>query len=121
WPTLLANWGPTDNVGLRCARLNARQATGKADAQWTSEAQARWRSTGRSLPDACDALFAALDAQGGLRADARWGRGGDGVDGRQPAVVRSAACGPPAAARALAETDPFLGRKPSASALTWRR
>ncbi len=43
WPTLLANWAPTDNVGLRCAQLNARQATGKADAQWTSDAQAIWR------------------------------------------------------------------------------
>ncbi|HBK46439.1 MAG TPA: lytic murein transglycosylase, partial [Xanthomonadaceae bacterium] len=43
WPTLLANWKPTDNAGLRCAELNARQATGKADAQWTRDAQALWR------------------------------------------------------------------------------
>lgn len=41
WPTLLAtNWTDTSNVGLRCAQLNARQATGKADAQWVTEAQA---------------------------------------------------------------------------------
>ncbi|WP_251276727.1 hypothetical protein, partial [Enterobacter hormaechei] len=24
WPTLLANWAPTDNAGLRCAQLTAR-------------------------------------------------------------------------------------------------
>ena len=51
WPTLLSAWKPTTNVALRCAELNARQAMGKADAQWTSDALAVWRSTGKSLPD----------------------------------------------------------------------
>ncbi|MEG8118040.1 lytic murein transglycosylase, partial [Xanthomonas hortorum pv. gardneri] len=38
WTTLLANWKSTDNLGLRCAQLTARQATGKADAQWSRDA-----------------------------------------------------------------------------------
>ena len=32
WPTLLANWRPSNDPGLQCAELNARLATGKADA-----------------------------------------------------------------------------------------
>ena len=47
WPTFRAAWKPTPNVALRCAELNARQAMGKADAQWTTDAQALWRSTGK--------------------------------------------------------------------------
>ncbi|RRU14836.1 lytic murein transglycosylase, partial [Stenotrophomonas sp. 278] len=90
WNTLLANWVPTDNVGLRCAQLNARQATGKADAQWVSDAQAIWKSTGKSLPDACDPVFAVLDAKGGLSAELRWARIDAAADEQQPAVMRSA-------------------------------
>lgn len=121
WPTLLANWAPTENVGLRCAQLNARQATGKADAQWVSEAQAIWRSTGKSLPDACDPVFAVLDAKGGLSAELRWERIDAAADAQQPAVMRSAARGLPAADLALANTYAAFVDKPNASALNWPR
>lgn len=121
WPTLLANWAPTENVGLRCAQLNARQATGKADAQWVSEAQAIWRSTGKSLPDACDPVFAALDAKGGMSAELRWERIDAAADAQEPAVMRSAARGLPAADLALANTYAAFVDKPNASALNWPR
>lgn len=121
WPTLLANWAPTDNVGLRCAQLNARQATGKADAQWVSDAQALWRSTGKSLPDACDPVFAVLDAKGGLSAELRWARIDAAADAQQPAVMRSAARGLPAADLALANTYAAFVDTPNASALNWPR
>jgi soluble lytic murein transglycosylase len=121
WPTLLANWAPTDNVGLRCAQLNARQATGKADAQWVNDAQAIWRSTGKSLPDACDPVFAVLDAKGGLSAELRWARIDAAADAQQPAVMRSAARGLPAADLALANTYAAFVDKPNASALNWPR
>ena len=121
WPTLLANWAPTENVGLRCAQLNARQATGKADAQWVSEAQAIWRSTGKSLPDACDPVFAVLDAKGGLSAELRWERIDAAADAQEPAVMRSAARGLPAADLALANTYAAFVDKPNASALNWPR
>ncbi len=57
WPALLAAWKPAlgKNSALRCAELQARQALGRADAQWISDAQALWRSSGKSLPDGCDA------------------------------------------------------------------
>jgi len=121
WPTLLANWAPTENVGLRCAQLNARQATGKADAQWVSEAQAIWRSTGKSLPDACDPVFAVLDAKGGLSAELRWERIDAAADAQEPAVMRSAARGLPAADLTLANTYAAFVDKPNASALNWPR
>lgn len=121
WPTLLANWAPAENVGLRCAQLNARQATGKADAQWVSEAQAIWRSTGKSLPDACDPVFAVLDAKGGMSAELRWERIDAAADAQEPAVMRSAARGLPAADLALANTYAAFVDKPNASALNWPR
>ncbi len=121
WPTLLANWVPTDNVGLRCAQLTARQATGKQDAQWTTEAQQLWRSSGKSLPDACDAVFAALQAQGGLSDALRWERIDAAADEGQPTVMRAAARGLPAAELALANDYAAFVDSPSAKALNWPR
>ena len=117
WPTLLANWAPTDNLGLRCAQLTARQATGKVDPQWISEAQDLWRKNGKSLPDACDAVFAVLQAQGGMSDALRWERVDAAADAQQPAVMRSAARGLPAADLTLANTYAAFVDKPNASAL----
>ncbi len=65
WPSFRAAWSSTiKSTALRCAELNARQALGIIDAAWTADAQALWRSTGRSLPDACDAPMAVLAAKG---------------------------------------------------------
>ncbi|KAF1014804.1 MAG: Soluble lytic murein transglycosylase [Stenotrophomonas maltophilia] len=121
WPALLANWVPTDNVGLRCAQLTARQATGKADAQWTSDAQELWRRNGKSLPDSCDAVFAVLQAQGGLSDALRWERIDAAADAQQPAVMRTAARGLPAADLALATDYAAFVDAPSAKALNWPR
>ncbi len=101
WPTLRAVWKPTSNVGLQCAELNARQALGKADAQWTLDAQKIWTSTGKALPDSCDPVFALLGANGGLPPALRWERIDKAAAEQQPAVMRSAARGLPAADAAL--------------------
>ncbi len=75
WQAFLAHWQDgIDDTALRCMQLNARVALGRTDAAWTRDVQAVWRSSGRSLPDACDAVFATLDAQGGLSATLRWER-----------------------------------------------
>jgi len=121
WPTLLANWVPTENTGLVCAHLTARQATGKADAAWTREAQQLWRSNGKSLPDACDPVFAALQAQGGLTDALRWERVEAAADAQQPAVMRSAARGLPAADLELAGQYAAFVDKPGPAALQWPR
>ena len=121
WSTLLANWAPTENVGLRCAQLSARQATGKADAQWTREAQDLWRKAGKSLPDGCDAVFAVLQAQGGLTDALRWERVDAAADAQQPAVMRSAARGLPPADLAQANDYAAFVDAPNAKALNWPR
>lgn len=119
WPTLLAHWKPTDNPGLRCAELNARQATGKADARWSADAQTLWRDNGKSLPDACDPVFAVLDARGGMTDALRWQRVEAAADEQQPAVMRSAARGLPASELAQANDYAQFLAQPDARALHW--
>ncbi len=119
WPTLLANWKPADDAGLRCAELNARQATGQADAQWVTDAQALWRSSGKSLPDGCDPVFAVLASRGGLPPALRWERIDAAADAQQAAVMRSAARGLPAAEQAQANDYAAFVDKPDARALNW--
>ncbi len=119
WPTLLANWQPTSDAGLQCAELNARLATGKADAKWSSDAQALWRGSGKSLPDACDPVFAALADRGGLTPALRWERIDAAADAQQPGVMRAAARGLPAAELAQANDYAAFVDKPDARALNW--
>ncbi|MET7142769.1 transglycosylase SLT domain-containing protein [Xanthomonas sp. PPL139] len=121
WPALLANWKPTENLGLRCAQLNARQATGRADAQWVDEAQALWRNAGKSLPDACDPVFAVLQARGGMTDALRWARVEAAADAQQPAVMRAAARGLPAADLALANDYAAFLDAVHLRALSWPR
>ena len=56
----------------------------------------------QSLPDSCDPVFAILGAQGGLPPALRWERIEKAAAEQQPAVMRSAARGLPAAEAALA-------------------
>ena len=121
WPTLRAAWKPTPNVGLQCAELNARQAMGKADAQWTADAQKVWTSSGKSLPDSCDPVFAILGAQGGLPPALRWERIEKAAAEQQPAVMRSAARGLPAADAALANEYASFLETVTPRALNWPR
>ena len=121
WPTLLAAWKPTSNVGLQCAELNARQAMGKADAQWTADARKLWTSSGKSLPDSCDPVFAILGAQGGLPPALRWERIDKAAAEQQPAVMRSAARGLPAAEAAQANEYASFLEAVNPRALKWPR
>ncbi|TXH75152.1 MAG: lytic murein transglycosylase [Lysobacteraceae bacterium] len=103
WPALRASW-TTDirDTALRCAELNARQALGAADALWTRDAQALWRSSGKSLPKDCDAPMSILAARGGLTPELRWERIEKAAAEWQPGVMRAAARGLPAEDFALA-------------------
>jgi soluble lytic murein transglycosylase len=118
WAGFLAFWQPRNGVALRCNELQARQATGKADAQWTADAQALWRN-GKPLPTACLQVFAALDAAGGLAPELRWQRFDLAVAEAQPAVMRSAAQGLPPADAALAADYAAFVDAPDARALAW--
>ncbi|MEL1263234.1 transglycosylase SLT domain-containing protein [Pseudoxanthomonas putridarboris] len=102
WPALLSAWKGSNNTALQCAELNARQATGRLDAQWTAQAQEIWRQGAKSLPDGCDPVFAILASRGGLTPALRWERIEAAAAERQSAVMRSAARGLPADEAALA-------------------
>ncbi len=119
WPALRAAWKPTSNVGLQCAELNARKAMGKADAQWSEEAQAIWRSTGKPLPDGCDPVFAILGAKGGLTPALRWERIDNAAEEKQTAVMRSVARGLPAADAVLANDYAAFQESVNTRALAW--
>ena len=119
WPSVLAAWDPQiKNVTLRCHELNARQQLGRADAQWTRDAQAIWR-TGDSLPDECDAPIAALAAQGGLPPERRWERIDLAAAKWQPGVMRAAARGLPADQLALAQDYAAFLDTPHERAFNW--
>ncbi len=120
WPAFRAAWQPTiTDTALRCAELNARQAGGGADAQWIKDAQAIWRSSGKSLPDSCDAPFAVLAARGGLPPELRWERIDKAAEDWQPAVMRAAARGLPAEDFALANRYADFMTAVSDDALAW--
>ncbi|MFC3551309.1 transglycosylase SLT domain-containing protein [Lysobacter cavernae] len=125
WPAFQAAWKPlpSDNLNkstsLRCAELNARQALGRADAQWTRDAQAIWRSTGKSLPSECDAPLAVLAAQGGLTPELLWERIDLAAAEWQPGVMRSAARALPVDQQAQANDYAAFLDAPHARALGW--
>ena len=104
WTAFLAAWNPgIDSLALRCANLNARQALGRADAQWVRDVEDIWRSTGKSLPGACDAPLAVFNARGAATPALRWARIEKAASEGEAAVMRSVAQGLPATERALAE------------------
>ena len=73
WPSFRAAWSnDITSVDLRCADLNARQATGAADSQWVRDAQAIWNGPAKPFPSSCDAPFAILASKGGVTDAMRW-------------------------------------------------
>ncbi|HEY0502109.1 MAG TPA: transglycosylase SLT domain-containing protein [Lysobacter sp.] len=119
WSSVLAAWNPQiKSASLRCSELAARQALGRADQQWTRDAQAMWR-TGKSLPDPCDAPMAALAAQGGLTPELRWERIELAAAEWEPGVMRAAARGLPPDQLALANDYAAFLESPHARALDW--
>lgn len=120
WPSFRAAWSTSvKSTALRCAELEARLATGAADAQWTQDAQAIWRSSGNSLPDECDPVFAALAARGGLTPDLRWERLEKAAAEWNAGVMRTAAAGLPPADRVLAEDYAAFMQAIHPRALDW--
>lgn len=120
WTEFLADWQPSNDPALRCARLNAQQALGRAGGDWNAEAQALWRS-GTSQPDGCNATFATLAARGDLDDALRWERIDLAVAEHQPGVVRTAARDLPAAQLALAQDYAAFLQAPHARAGQWPR
>lgn len=121
WSDFLAAWQPTDNLALRCARLQAQWVLGRTDASWVEEARSIWRAGSSSLPDGCDPVFAALDSQGKLTDALRWARIDAAAAEGQTGVMRFAASGLPASQRSQAVAYPSFLDAPGAQALSWDR
>jgi soluble lytic murein transglycosylase len=120
WPSYRRAWSASiKSTALRCAELNARQALGATDAGWTADAQALWRSAGKSLANECDAPMAVLAANGGLQPALRWERIEKAAAESQPAVMRAAARGLPADDFALANDYAAFVESPHDRALNW--
>lgn len=120
WSGFRAAWSPSvRSTALRCAELDARRRTGPMDAQWTRDAQAMWRSGGKSLPGECDPVFDALAASGGLDAALRWERIELAAAEWEPGVMRSAARGLPADQLGLASDYAAFMTAPHARATGW--
>lgn len=120
WPSYRRVWSASvKSAALRCAELNARQALGATDADWTADAQALWRSTGKSLPNECDAPMAVLAAKGGLEPALRWARIEKAAAETQPGVMRAAARGLPAEEFALANDYAAFLESVHDRALSW--
>jgi soluble lytic murein transglycosylase len=122
WQAVLANWdGGIDDANLRCLQLQARQALGRMDAAWTTDAQALWRGTGKSLPASCDAPFAQLATQGGLDDALRWERFDKAVAEGQGGVMRAIARGMGADAAAQANGYATYHDAPTADVAGWSK
>lgn len=120
WAGIRAAWAPTiGNTALRCIELDARQRLGAADARWDQEVAAIWTSSGNSLPDECDAPFAAATTRGSLTPALRWQRLELAAAEWNPAVMRSAAAGLSGGERALAEDYAAFVQAPHNRALLW--
>jgi soluble lytic murein transglycosylase len=122
WQAFLASWQDgIDDTALRCMQLNARMALGRINADWIREAQAIWRSSGRSLPNACDAPLATLATQGSLPASMRWERLDLAATDGQSGVIRSIANGLGGDDAALANRYATYIDAPDVSAAQWAK
>lgn len=120
WPGLLASYPGNGSAELRCAALTARLRLGRTDADWDREARELWRQ-GRSLPGACDPVFAALEARGQLDAALRWERIELAAREGQSGLMRFLAGKLPAPQAALARDYADFIDAPHARTAGWPR
>ena len=92
--------GSTDDQ-LQCADLNARMAANKTDDAWVGDSQKLWL-TGKSLPNACDAVFVRLSQLNKLDNNLRWQRIDLAAAQNQTSLMRALALALPADDSALA-------------------
>jgi len=120
WAAFDQAWSPaiTDTT-LRCMSLDARRQGGDTGPEWVKDAQDIWRSSGKSLPDACDAPFATLNARGGLTEALRWDRFDRAAAAGEAGMMRTIARRLPPEQRALAEDYAAFIQSPHARALHW--
>jgi len=115
-----AAWSPaiTDTT-LRCMDLETRRQHAETGPEWIQMAQDIWRSSGKSLPDECDASFADLSARGELTQLLRWERWDKAAAAGETTMMRSIARHFPQQQQALAEDYAAFIESPHTRALNW--
>ena len=91
WAEFRSDWRKRDDVGLRCAYIEARRVQAETPAL-RAEAREIWLSP-RSLPSSCDAVLAWLQRTGTLDDDLRWQRIELAATAREAGLVRALAAG----------------------------
>ena len=123
WAALRAAWSPAiKSTALRCMEVNARAQTGATDAKWVADAQALWRSSGKSLPDTCGLAFEVLAGKDALPPSLRWERFDRAAGEWDSSVMRAATRGLPAAELTLADGyAAYLDQPDDRAAAAWPR
>jgi len=120
WAAIGSAWSPAiSDTALTCIQLEARRQSGDTGPEWTEAVQAIWRSGGQSLPDECDAPFAALRTNGDLSDELRWERLDAAARQGNSKIMRALARALPAEQRALAEDYAAFIDAPHARARDW--
>ncbi len=120
WAGVRSAWSPAiTNTTLRCIELDARAKTGALDAQWTRDVQAIWRSSGTSLPDACDPPLQTLAQRGELGDALRWERFDLAAAAQDATMMRAIARNLSAGEQALANDYAAYMQAPHDRAAQW--
>lgn len=117
---LLTFYRPQSDVTLRCRYRQAQADSGTTDADWIAATRQLWL-TPHSLPGACDAVMAKLQALGKIDDALRWQRILAAADVGELGLLRFIARGLPAADSALALDYAAFLTAPDQRALQWPR
>jgi soluble lytic murein transglycosylase len=118
WASFSRFYRESKDPELRCGDLKARLQESKIDAQWQEDAKAMWLN-GKSLPNACDAVFTRLAELGGIDSNFRWQRIELAIAESQTGLIRALAAGLPAEDAALAKSYADYIDSPNARYSSW--
>ncbi len=118
WNTFSRFYAGSTDDELQCADLNARMAVNKTDEVWVRDSQKLWLN-GKSLPNACDAVFMRLSQLNKLDGNLRWQRIELAAGQNQTSLMRALALALPADDAALAQSYADFIDSPHARYSTW--
>jgi len=120
WAAVEQAWSESiTNTTLRCMLLDARQQRGDTGPEWVEAVRNLWRSSGKSLPDACDPPLARLQSLGKLDDALRWERLERAAAEGEAALMRTLVRRLAPEQRALAEDYAAFVQSPHPRAANW--
>jgi len=115
---LLSAYRPQNDTAIQCAWLRARAAIPDGDGAWRDAVRALWLHP-RSLPDACDPLWAIAHQRGVIDDALRWRRIMAAAAVGESGLMRFIARALPASDSGKAQTYAAFIAAPDASAGNW--